>query len=350
MPKRLVICCDGTWNTPDQEKEGGPAPTNVVKVAKALAPYDADGMEQRVFYHSGVGTRPGEHLRGGLFGFGLSHDIRDAYRYLVNTYEPGDELFFFGFSRGAFTARSIVGLIHNSGILRREHAHRIKAAYSLYRSRSDRKHPKSTEALLFRRTYSYEPRIRFVGVWDTVGSLGIPLSGFRLINLVNRRWLFHDTALNSSVDAAFQGLAIDEQRGPFRPTMWQAPKPGTKRLEQVWFTGVHSDVGGGYAREECALSDISLLWMVDRANSCGLAFDTQVLVPPPSPDALGDPHRSRTGIYRFVPAYARPIGTTDGPHEYASSTAMKRHEQLAAYRPAGLVSYLDRKNHQVMEI
>jgi uncharacterized protein (DUF2235 family) len=349
MPKRLVICCDGTWNTPDQEEEGGPAPTNVVKLAKAVAPHDPEGREQRIFYHLGVGTRPGEHIRGGLFGFGLSQDIQDVYRYLVNTYEPGDELYFVGFSRGAFTARSTVGLIHNSGILRHEYAHRIDDAYQLYRDRSEQTKPDNNQALLFRRSYSHEPPIRFIGVWDTVGSLGIPLSGFRLINLFNRRWQFHNTALSPWVKAAFQALAIDEKRGPFRPTMWSPPE-GTTRIEQIWFAGVHSDVGGGYGRDECALSDLTLLWMMDRANSCGLAFDTDAVKPPPDPDALGHAHNSRKGIYRFVQAYERPIGTTDGKHEYASSTAVKRHEQMEAYRPTGLVTYLGRKNHQVMEI
>jgi uncharacterized protein (DUF2235 family) len=167
----------------------------------------------------GVGTTRGERIRGGAFGFGLSRDIRDTYRFLVQNFEPGDELFFFGFSRGAFTARSTVGLIRNSGILGREHADRVDEAYALYRSRSSQTHPRSVEAL-FRRSYSHETRIRFIGVWDTVGALGVPLSGLRLLNLINRRWQFHHTDLSTTVDGAFQALAIDEKRGPFQPTIW----------------------------------------------------------------------------------------------------------------------------------
>ncbi|MGH3622535.1 MAG: DUF2235 domain-containing protein [Sciscionella sp.] len=346
MSKRLVVCCDGTWNTADQKKDDGPAPTNVVRVAKAVTPRDAEGVEQRVFYHPGVGTKPGERMSGGMFGFGLSQDVRDVYRFLVRTFEPGDELFFFGFSRGAFTARSTVGFIHNCGLLRREHADRIDEAYELYRNRRDRTKPKNTEAQLFRRSYSHEPRIRFIGVWDTVGALGIPLSGLRLVNLINRRWQFHDTKLSSSVDAAFQALAIDERRGPFRPAMWTPPKrAGTPRVEQVWFAGVHSDIGGGYPKDECALADITLLWMVDRAHSCGLAFDTTALDAPSAPDPLGQLHTSRKGVYRLVPAFNRSIGTTDPEHEWAASTAVKRYEQTAAYQPADLVTYLGKGGH-----
>ena len=153
--------------------------------------------------------------------FGLSRDVCDTYRFLVQNYEPGDELFFFGFSRGAFTARSTVGLVRNAGILRQEHVDRVSEAYALYRSRTKTNTPRGREATLFRRSYSYEPRIRFIGVWDTVGALGIPLDGFRLISLLNKRWEFHNTELSTSVDAAYQALAIDEKRGPFKPALWK---------------------------------------------------------------------------------------------------------------------------------
>src|SRR5437868_13270999 len=119
MAKRLIVCCDGTWNLADQ-----PSKTNVTKVALSVLPRAA-GVEQRVSYHSGVGTHRGEHLRGGAFGMGLSSNVMDAYRFLVDTYEPGDMLYLFGFSRGAFTARSLAGLVRNCGILRRDNAGRI---------------------------------------------------------------------------------------------------------------------------------------------------------------------------------------------------------------------------------
>src|SRR5664279_246513 len=215
MPKRLVVCCDGTWNTPDELNRGKSAPTNVTKLALAVSSRDAAGVEQRMFYHPGVGTKRSERIRGGAFGLGLSRDVRDVYRFLVANFEPGAEIFFFGFSRGAFTARSAAGSVRNSGILRPEHADRVEDAYALYRNREA--HPRGIEARLFRRSYSYETRIRFIGVWDTVGALGIPLSGLRFVNFLNRGTQFHDTDLSTTVDAAFQALAIDEKRQPFRP-------------------------------------------------------------------------------------------------------------------------------------
>ena len=224
MSKRLVICCDGTWNTPDQSDGGRPALTNVAKVALSVSRSSEANVEQRVYYQHGVGVSRWEHIRGGAFGFGLSRNVREAYRFIVENYEPGDELFFFGFSRGAFTARSTVGLIRNAGILRRENAARIDEAYSLYRDRAV--HPNDLESQLFRRTYSFETRIRFIGVWDTVGALGIPLSGVRGLKAITSRWEFHDTALSSIVDAAYQALAIDERRGPFEPAIWE-PQTGS---------------------------------------------------------------------------------------------------------------------------
>jgi uncharacterized protein (DUF2235 family) len=238
MAKRLAVCCDGTWDSPD-ELNGTPTPTNVTKIALALATKDAGGTEQRIFYHLGVGTRRRQRFRGGVFGLDVLRAVRDTYAFLVENYEPGDELYFFGFSRGAFTARSTAGFVRNCGIVRRENAGLIDQAFSLYRSRSSSKSPKSLEATFFRRSYSYEPRIRFIGVWDTVGALGVPLTKSALVDVINRRSRFHDTSLSSKVDAAFQALAIDEKRGPFRPALREGV-PENQRVEQVWFTGVQS--------------------------------------------------------------------------------------------------------------
>lgn len=345
MPKRLIMCCDGTWNTPDETTDGQPSPTNVTKLALSLAPTDQLGMEQRVFYHRGVGTTRWERLRGGAFGFGLSRDVRDTYRFIVSNYEPGDELFFLGFSRGAFTARSTAGLVRNSGILRRGEQDRVNEAYSLYRSRSAA--PRSTEAQLFRKSYSHETRIRFIGVWDTVGALGIPVSGGRWVNLLNRRWQFHDTDLSTKVDSAFQALAIDENRGPFVPTIWrQQPDAVDQQLEQVWFAGVHSDVGGGYPESD--LSDIALWWLTERARSLGLAFN-EPLVELDKRWATGPIHDSFAGIYRFVKPHARSLGTTDPAHEFLSSTALERHHS-GDYSPQGLVDYLALAGMQIKEL
>jgi uncharacterized protein (DUF2235 family) len=362
MPKRLVVCCDGTWNTPDQRSGGEPVPTNVTKVALAVAPKDRAGRKQLAFYHQGVGTSRWDRISGGAFGFGLSRNICDTYRFLVQNFEPGDELFFFGFSRGAFTARSTVGFVRNCGILRREHADRVNEAYALYRNRNSHTHPQSIEAQLYRRSFSHETRIRFIGVWDTVGALGIPLSGLRMVNLFNRRWQFHDTDLSASVDAAFQALAIDEQRGPFQPAIWtQRADTDRQRLEQVWFAGVHCDVGGGYP--DPALAEIALLWMVDRARECGLTFQSDAFTRLPSsaaadmqhtgsnvfPDPLGRLHESRKGFYRLFPPFIRNLGVTDAAHEYVASSAVIRHREMKAYASPALATYLDH-SHQVSEV
>ncbi|MEO9138565.1 MAG: DUF2235 domain-containing protein [Jatrophihabitans sp.] len=194
-------------------------------------------------------------MRGGAFGFGLSRDVRDAYRFLVTHFEPGDEVFFFGFSRGAFTARSTAGFVRNCGILRPDEADRVDEAYAQYRSRTA--HPRGVQAQLFRHSFSNETRICFIGGWDTVGALGVPLSGARFLNSLNRGSQFHDTALSTTVDAAYQALAIDEKRKPFRPAVWRKqPSTVPQDVEQVRFAGVHCNLGGDYA--DHALSDVAL--------------------------------------------------------------------------------------------
>ncbi|MFG2194959.1 DUF2235 domain-containing protein [Streptomyces sp. NPDC048639] len=353
MAKRLIVCCDGTWNFADQSSR-----TNVTKVALSVRPR-VSGVEQRVYYRSGVGTRRWERLRGGAFGMGLSGNVLDAYRFLVDAYEPGDVLYLFGFSRGAFTARSLAGLVRNCGILRRENADRIKEAWSLYRNRIEK--PQGTASTLFRRAYAHETEIHFIGVWDTVGALGIPAPGPRwlkpVVSRFNRRWAFHDTELSTWVKGAFQALAIDEQRTPFEPTLWHQ-RPGAtdngQELKQVWFAGVHCDIGGGY--EETALSDITLLWMLHQARRYGLEFDPEALngtvpdemTPDTStgfrvrPDSTGMVHDSRTGLYRLARPWHRPIGQAAGGKdrldgsEYLSETAKERHEKDASYRPPEL--------------
>ncbi|MGH3694032.1 MAG: DUF2235 domain-containing protein [Pseudonocardiaceae bacterium] len=391
MSKRLVVCCDGTWNKPDQIKKGLPVPTNVPKLARAVAPSDRQGREQRMFYQPGVGTKRWERFRGGAFGAKLGRNVLDAYRFVVQNYEPGDEIFFFGFSRGAFTARSTAGLIRNSGILRPEHADLTGQAYALYRDRDPhRNHPDSLEAELFRRSYSYpkelaDKPVRFIGVWDTVGTLGIPLSGLRLINWFNRRWQFHDAQLSSEVGAAFQALAIDEKRGPFQPSVWkQSKKAEGQRLEQVWFAGVHKDVGGGYS--DSTLAEIALLWMVDRAKKFGLAFEPDAFAGLPSgcecavlqrytgayvaPGPFVDLHNSSTGIYPLLagiyrlstvlkmskmkmfegldgertpgkPDKRQEPGSTDKRNEYVASTVVGRKEHRPDYRPTNILTNAD---------
>ncbi|MCU0262453.1 MAG: DUF2235 domain-containing protein [Candidatus Nanopelagicales bacterium] len=349
--KRIVLCCDGTWNTPDQTSEGRRCQTNVAKVAAAVADRDAAGVEQLVLYHRGVGTARGERIRGGAFGVGLSRGVQGVYRFLVEHFEPGDEIFLFGFSRGSYMARSTAGLIRNAGILKAANVAQIPNAYSLYRARAVR--PRDLESQLFRRSYAHpDPRIRFVGVWDTVGALGIPWSGVPAIDRLNRRWAFHDTQLSRIIDNAFHALAIDERRKPFLPAIWQQnPDAVDQTLEQVWFSGVHCDVGGGYP--DTGLSDIALLWMVGRARACGLVFqpdafaardggdaDTQTAT---APDPLGPLHDSSTGLYRVLPPGPRRIGAKPSAHESLASAAVHRATQDPTYAPPALTQALANK-------
>lgn len=347
MSKRLVVCCDGTWNTPEQECDGRPCPTNVTKVSRAVAPSDDSGVEQRVHYQLGVGTSKWERIRGGAFGMGLSRGVKDVYGWVVDNYEPGDELFLFGFSRGAYMARSTAGLIRNSGVLRRDEKARIDEAYTLYRKR--RVHPNDRPARDFRAAHSHDPvPIAFVGVWDTVGALGIPWSGVGVITWFNRRWQFHDTRLSRTIESAYQALAIDEARKPFLPAIWEVSDDAAgQAVEQVWFAGVHSDVGGGYA--ETGLADLAMLWMVERAESRGLRFSPDAFRDgeqrsdgdvPTRPDPLGVLHDSRKGVYRVLPPARRGIGETSSGRESVAASAVTRTQRDAAYRPGNLMQYL----------
>lgn len=354
MSKRLVVCCDGTWNRPDELKGGVPCATNVFKLSLGLAREDPDGVEQRLLYQQGVGTKRFERIRGGAFGVGLGRNVRACYRFIVETYEPGDELWFFGFSRGAFTARSVAGLVRNCGVLRREHVDRIGDGWRLYRNRNATAHPSGMQAQIFRRMYAHpDADVHFIGVWDTVGSLGIPIDGLH-IPLVERWWGFHDTALSSRVTNAFHALSIDEQRKQFRPTLWkQQPdhKP-EQRLEQAWFAGAHSDVGGGYPEPD--LSEVALLWMVDRARECGLHFDHKYFTEKDgpidphvrqsgreiAPDPLGPLHDSRKGFFKLLGRHERVLDDTEGSYLFVDRTAQRRHDEMPEYGPPNLGSYL----------
>jgi len=348
--KRLVVCCDGTWNTPDEVRDGKPCQTNVTKVARAVVtPQDTQGIEQRVYYHKGVGTSTFDHFRGGALGWGLSRHVQDAYMFLVENYDdPDDEIFLFGFSRGAYTARSVAGLLRNAGLLKREYTRKLDAAYELYRDRSDATHPRSVEAELFRKSFSREVRIKCIGVWDTVGALGIPVD-FPGVHLINDRWKFHDVQLSTVVDNAFQALAVDEHRKPFMPSIWQQ-QPGAaqagQRLEQVWFAGVHSDVGGGYP--QTGLSDIALAWMTARATECGLALDFDAVNIQLAPQPNGPMHDSMTWYYRMFGELVRPIpvqryddeGHPVVTNEKASDLAIVR-LQDPSYQPSNLIAFRD---------
>jgi len=321
--KRIIVCCDGTWNNPEQKDV-----TNVVKAARALRPLGDDGTAQVVFYDWGVGTEGGlDRLTGGAFGKGIDKNIQDAYRFLVHNYREGDEICFFGFSRGAYTARSTVGLIRNVGVLKKEFAGLIPRAYRMYRSKAG---PDAAAARRFRRDYSREVRIRFIGVWDTVGALGIPLKLAREL-LSHGKYDFHDTQLSRIVDYAAHAVAVDEQRVDFKPAFWRRKPTAGLVLEQVWFAGVHCDVGGGY--RETGLADIALMWLVEQAERAGLVFDRDYLGAVARPDVRGRLHRSRRGVYWAKKRYLRPIGKLGAALEKIHPSVRQRMAAVAGYRP-----------------
>ena len=336
--KRLVLCCDGAWNSADQERNGVPTPTNVVKLAYRVAKRDGATL-QVIYYDQGVGTGNFfDRLTGGAFGDGVEANIYDAYRFLIGNYEPGDEIYLFGFSRGAYTVRSIGGMIRKCGILARPYVKHYHAAIELYR---DGQHPDQPGPAKFRHDYSISGAeaipIRMIGAWGTVGALGIPLRGFR--SLTHAKHQFHDTELSGIVQFACHALAIDEHRAPFEPTLWTyKPKTG-QQVEQVWFCGAHSDIGGGYAQTE--LSDIALDWMIGKARSAGLAFDSQAMAAYPlHGNPLGKLHDSKTGLYRLTPGIDRVIGSD--PTQSLHPSVRQRWEGDASYRPASLRNYFKR--------
>ena len=303
MPRRLVVCADGTWNTQEGRGVAEPPPTNVVKLARAVRPVAADGSTQIVYYHEGVGNgSPLLRFLGGVAGYGLSRNIRDCYRFLVDNYMPGDQLYFFGFSRGAYTVRSLVGMIRNSGLLKGEHAHLIGKAYDLYRGRSTSSHPNSVDSKAFREAYSHDVEIECLGVWDSVGALGLPTFG-PLGRRLARKYAFHDVRLSGHVRHAYHALAIDEQRKPFLPAIWEVDTPG-QDVEQVWFAGVHSNVGGGYP--DCGLSDVALQWMLDKAAALGLEFDERYVQLAVTCAADGEIYDSMSLGYKLMHPLMRP--------------------------------------------
>jgi hypothetical protein len=273
--KRLVVCCDGTWNKPDNQTI-----TNVEKLARTVQsdPAATGGAYQLVYYASGVGagSYAADRLLGGAFGFGLFHNVIACYRFLAQNYEPGDEIFILGFSRGAYTARSVAGMVGRVGLLTKVALveEKLPAAVHMYQRTALPGGAFGESVDEFRHDHCHPAKVTFLGVFDTVGALGVP--GF-----MKRAPRFHDVQLSGQVLRARHALAVDETRMKFAPTFWEAPDEPVgasthdERVKQVWFEGAHSDVGGGY--RETGLSDTSLLWMAREAHAAGLVFDVPLL-------------------------------------------------------------------------
>jgi uncharacterized protein (DUF2235 family) len=353
--KRLIVFCDGTWNTPDQTDRGVVCPSNVVKLRNLVELQDASGNEQLPYYDKGVGTGdPIDKLFGGVFGIGLAHNVRQAYEFLSLNYEDGDQVFLFGFSRGAYTVRRAVGMIRKCQLLPRiddldlRHA-AVREAYDVFITREpmEKGGADSPAALAFRRKHGCRPAtIRCLGVWDTVGAYGIGGVLGQLTSSMSRS-RFHDRRLSSIVEHAYQAVAIDEGRLLFGPSLFEQGPTGQANgqvLQQSWFAGVHSNIGGGY--RDAGLSNITLQWMASRAEKCGLflGLNWRARV---NPDALGELRDSRTGFYKLMCKAERKIGGQKNGFEKAHNSPINRMTRDPSYATGNLVAYRGSKGFAV---
>jgi uncharacterized protein (DUF2235 family) len=330
--KRIVLCFDGTWEHPGDSAVPAEAreESNVSRFRESILPTASDGVRQDVWYNEGVGTAWWNHFTGGAFGSGLDYHIIKGYEQLAKTYEDGDEIYIVGFSRGAYTARSLVGMVRNCGLVRPNFAPVFSGvAYGIYRTRDDG--PDSATARAFRSTFSREIQVHFLGVWDTVGALGIPLEFADQLNML--LYQFHDTELSNVVRNAFQAAALDEHRKTFDITLWNPKTKPDQTMEQRWFVGAHCDVGGGYSDRR--LSDITLRWMQDRASASGLGLSR---VPLAAESYLAPPTDSYAKFLGPLvatvqpPYFRRVLGTTFG-NEVIDSTVDLRRVADPTYRP-----------------
>lgn len=360
--KRLALFLDGTWNTVQNN-------TNVWR-AKSLCVTDA---QQISYYSQGVGTLFGQRFMGGAFGYGLDDEVIKAYEWLIENYDPGDHIYIFGFSRGAFTARALSGLISECGLLMAGSPLSVGQLYARYRKkagRSIRQLAKLQDASLnteerWVKRYSRPIPIWFIGVWDTVGALGIPFGRIPLISRSQYNFLQTDLWIDN--DVAYHALAIDEHRAAFKPTLWtwryakDDPSategfvfPTIERAEQRWFVGAHANVGGGYADD--ILAQRPLDWLLQKAAVRGLVFKDFALI---ASDGQGGRISNSFlemafGLYAlchlFIP-YQRKIGwtTVDTPdgtrfviNETIDESVFARWATDKSYRPKNLTEWASR--------
>ena len=315
MAKNIIFCADGTWDAPSNE-------TNVVKISRALL----NDAQQIVFYDDGVGVDgdPIQKLLGGAFGEGLLGKVRDGYTKIAHVYEADDRIFLFGFSRGAYTARSLAGMIANCGLPTLPFDDGFIAnAFAAYRNRQ------LLPAFLANgaKVGLVDAKIAMVGVWDTVGSLGIPA----IFGGVEPAYQFLDTNLHPDVQNAFHAVSIDERRAEFPATLWTGALAPGQQISQVYFAGVHCDLGGGYP--DSTLADIALAWMIEHAATIGARFDSDIqqgfqsLTPN---HAMGEIHES------WTPLWGIPKRRAIASNATLSNSVSMRCQADATYRPENL--------------
>ncbi len=311
--KRLIIAFDGTGNR--TETTSNREVTNVARIVRSIKPVAADGTTQNIEYVRGIGSgRLLDRFFGGATGEGISTNIEQGYHFIANNYSTGDDIFLLGFSRGAYTAMSLSGFLNHVGILRKRELHRFPDAYQLYRSTSieDMRHIRS---LYEQAQEGYSIPIRFLGLWDSVGHLtAVPL-------LTERNVKYHEVELAPNVSHAYHALAVHEIRGDFPATLWTHRGSATD-IQQVWFPGCHSDVGGTY-REDAGLSNLTLHWMVDHARPLRLEFDDELLGSM-TPDDSGRIHRSLTASWEWRSANVRDIDSSNGVEQFVHPSVLAR--------------------------
>jgi uncharacterized protein (DUF2235 family) len=325
MAKRIVFCADGTWQAPMNG-------TNVYRLYKMLTV----AADQIPHYDDGVGAdaKGFDRLVGGAIGEGLVQKVIAGYTTIAHDYEDGDEIFLFGFSRGAYTARSIAGFIANCGLpVGQVDDDCVAKAFQAYRDPDPVSRKARLESLGACRLK--QPTIRMVGVWDTVGALGIPaiFGGFD-----TQQFGFLDTGLHPCIKNAFQCLAIDEQRCQFPATLWSTQSSSDQTVEQVWFSGCHGDVGGGTLAaggvdDATRLCDITLGWMVAKAQALGLTMDpaaAQQFQNMPVKYALDKINES------WNPIYGKPLSRPIPANSSLSNSVGIRVQYGLTYQPANL--------------
>lgn len=368
--KRIALFLDGTWNTTNDN-------TNVWRLRALTAPLGADQVRQSIYYNAGLGTQVGSKVRGGMFGVGIDEILLETYQWLVENYNDGDDIFIFGFSRGSYTARSLSGFVSRCGVLKPGGPLSIKQLYDRYRLgltvpsierllNHPPNNPTLEEEWLVR--YSRFVNIKFLGVFDTVGSLGVPVG----ISRFKKSHSFLNTSLRTPNIAAAHALAIDEHRPDFAPTLWtrsvpkdpKADQPRAPRslaeAEQRWFVGAHANVGGGYSSD--LLSQRPFAWMMKRAAAQGLSFRSDVdqfspKIRSPVIDSYGS---FLGGFYRYLQReYQRPIGAdpidsstaVESPiNETIDSSVLERWQSDESYRPKNVSQWAERKKANLAKL
>ena len=371
--KNIVLCSDGTGN-----KGGYGNDTNVYKTYKAVNIHDAIDAEggrlaQVSFYDQGVGTDKSNTSKNkyrraiaGAFGFGFEDNVKHLYHFLARCYEPGDRIFLFGFSRGAATVRAFAGFLHACGLVDRSQGSvctngafdedkfrdRVNEAFDCYRSQNTQRQAQFKQSYAIRNA-QFAPDgnliVHFLGVWDTVSALGFPQDFsvavewlFKVAdNLSDKIWphQFYDYDLNDSIQHAYQALSVDDERTTFHPKIWDETRR-QGHVEQVWFAGVHANVGGGYARS--GLSDVSLDWMMTQAERHGLVFfddgRQQVRDSANCHDTLYDSRDGVAAYYRYGPRHLPTLckGKLKGPITLHATVIEKIKDLADAYAPDGL--------------